>query len=581
MLQTNGRRFGAATIAGFCLTATFIATAAPPRGPVDVQQGRGGMVVSASAPASQAGRDVLLEGGNAVDAAVATALALAVTWPEAGNIGGGGFMMISPPDQPVVCIDYRETAPARATRTTFVHQTDYRCTLAAGVPGTLRGLELGHAKFGKLPWPRLVAPAIELAERGFTVDKHLAHSLNSLAEIPDVETLPRFAELRRVYGRADGRPWQAGDTLTQPDLAATLRAIAEGGADAFYTGPIAASIAETCTQDGGLIEQPDLAAYRAKLRPALHRTLWGYDVYGPPPPSSGGAVLLLQLATLEAAGFPAAAPGAPWSAEQLHLMAEAMRRAYRERAATLGDPDFVGVPAWVNDPRFAERLAATIDRDRATPSSAIAGGIAVSEGPYESPQTTHFSVMDGDGLAVSNTYTLEDSYGSAVVVRGRGFLLNNEMGDFNWRPGYTSASGDIGTPPNEVAPGKRMLSSQTPVIVRKQGRAVVVTGSPGGRTIINTVTCILLQRLALGRSLAEAVEAPRIHHAWYPDRLWHEGWAEEPLAPQLARLKEMGHKIGVRAPQQGAAHSIEADPETGTITGVADWRLGGAAAAAP
>jgi gamma-glutamyltranspeptidase / glutathione hydrolase len=539
-----------------------------------------GMVSSASPIASAIGRDVLADGGNAVDATVATALAMAVTWPEAGNIGGGGFMMIAPPGKDVECIDYRETAPASCGPNSFIKQEDHHCAKMAGTPGTVRGLWLAHQKYGKLPWRRLVEPAVKVATEGVAIDQHLASSLRMAFNTSGIDDEKKYAELHRVYGRPGGGEWKTGDTLKLPDLACTLQRIADDGPDGFYSGETAKLIVTEMQAGGGSITAEDLAKYEVKIRPAVHATVWGHEIYGPPPPSSGGATLLLMLQILEARGWNATShppSGKPWTGDQLHLLAEAARRGFRERAATIGDPDFVATPIWIGDAKFAAKLAATIDPKRATSSRDIAGDIKITAGPYESEQTTHFSVVDGDGMAVSNTYTLEESFGSFIVVRGAGFILNNEMGDFNWRPGYTNEEGAVGTLANQIAPRKRMLSSQTPVIVQRDGKNVLVTGSPGGRTIINTVACVLTQRLALGRSLAEAIEAPRIHQQWFPDRIQYEAWAEELLEPLIADLKARGHKVENRGANQGAAHSIEIDPATGVITGVADWRRGGAA----
>jgi gamma-glutamyltranspeptidase/glutathione hydrolase len=533
--------------------------------------GTRGMVVTVSRSATEVGVATLKAGGNAVDAAVATAFALAVTWPEAGNIGGGGFMLVYPPGGRPPLFDYRETAPAAATRDMFARQARPSPYLMVGTPGTVRGLALAHRRFGKLPWKDLVTPAVKLASDGFVIDAPLAASLNGV--LRQSQSRESAAELRRVYGKDGGKaPWQAGDRLTQPDLARALRRIAEGGPGAFYTGETADLIAAEMKRGGGLITHKDLAEYKAKEREPVHGTYRGYDVYGPPPPSSGGVALVEMLNTLE--GFDLRKRGRH-SAETVHLMIEAMRRAYRDRAAHLGDPDFVKVPASLMTREYAKKLAAGIDPRKATPSADLAGDIPLSA-TAEGSNTTHFSVIDGDGLAVANTYTLENSFGSRVVVRGAGFLLNDEMGDFNPRPGVTDARGRIGTAANEVAPGKRMLSSMTPTVVARDGKAVLVTGSPGGRTIINTVLCVVLNVLEFELPLREAVDAPRLHHAWFPDRVEMERGLRED-GELVRKLEAMGHKVAPRPVRQGDAHTIRVGPD-GRYEGAADRRRSGWAA---
>jgi gamma-glutamyltranspeptidase/glutathione hydrolase len=525
---------------------------------------RHGMVVSVSAPASDVGLSILKKGGNAVDAAVATAFALAVTHPAAGNIGGGGFMVIHPArkGEPEV-IDYRETAPALATKTMFSRDDSLYGCKVVGVPGTVRGLALAHERFGKLPWKDLVMPAVKLAEDGFTVEKALASSLNGI-----LASSRNYPELQRVYGPASGtRRWRAGDRLVQKNLAATLRAIASSGADAFYQGPIADKIVAEMKSGGGLISADDLRGYRAQHRQPIHGTYRGYDVYAPPPASSGGICLVEMLNILE--NFDLKSQGR-WSPQTVHLMIEAMRRAYCDRARYLGDSAFTNVPANLVTKEYARKLAGEISRKRATPSADIAPDVKLAR---EGDSTTHFSVIDSDGMAVSNTYTLERSYGSRVVVKGAGFLLNDEMTDFNWRPGYTDRHGAIGTEPNQIAPGKRMLSSQTPTIVARNGKVVLVTGSPGSRTIINTVLCVLINVLDFDMDVRAAVDAPRIHHPWFPDSVSFEGADSYP--DLVKALRRMGHSI--HNSSQGDAHSIYVNPQTGQYYGAADRRLAGSA----
>ncbi|MBN2476571.1 MAG: gamma-glutamyltransferase [Pirellulales bacterium] len=533
-----------------------------------------GMVVSASGHASRIGCDVLKRGGNAVDAAVATAFALAVTWPEAGNIGGGGFMMVHPADgRPTVCIDYRETAPGAANPTMFQDDDRRHTCKMVGVPGTVRGLALAHQKYGRLPWSALVLPAAGLAKDGFEVDSELASSINRVLDSLPQPPAPGFAELRRIYGKPSGGPWKYGDRMILGDLAATLQRIATKGPDTFYAGKVADQIVAEMQRGNGIMTNADLNRYEAKVRQPIQGTYRGYEILGPPPPSSGGICLIQMLNVLENFDL---RNHERYSARNLHVMAEAMRRAFRDRAQYLADPDFVRIPDHLIDKAYARRLAAEIDSRRATPSDSLAGEIDLAP---ESPDTTHFSVIDSDRMAVSNTYTLEASWGSRIVVRGAGFVLNNEMGDFNKKPGHTNREGAIGTMPNRIAPHKRMLSSQTPVIVARKGRVVLITGSPGGRTIINTVLNVVLNVLEFGMDLPDSVAAPRLHHQWFPDQLQFEGLNEDRYSEAADQLRAMGHSL--KRPsgsgQQGSAHSILVDPETGTLYGVADRRCGGAA----
>jgi gamma-glutamyltranspeptidase/glutathione hydrolase len=541
-----------------------------------------GMVVSVSGPASEVGWQVLRDGGNAVDAAVATAFALAATFPEAGNIGGGGFMLIHPgrggnggkgPRDPTF-IDYRETAPAATTPDMFAGDQPPSSHLLVGVPGTVRGLALAHRKYGRLPWRRLVEPAVRLARDGFEVDADNAAALNgALAKAAD------HPEFRRVFappGAAGdaGRRWRAGDRLVQPELARTLRRVADDGEAAFYAGPVAAAMVATVRGGGGILTEADLAVYEAKERRPVHTTYRGHDVYGPPPPSSGGIALAEMLNVLER--FELRREGR-WSPRTLHLVIETMRRAFFDRARYLGDPDFVSVPPELTTKAYAARVAAGIDPDRATPSETLAAGAGVPlAAAAEGEHTTHFSVIDADGMAVSNTYTLEQSFGGMVVVNGFGFLLNNEMGDFNPRPGVTDRTGRVGTPPNVAAPGKRMLSSMTPTIVAKGGRVVLATGSPGGRTIINTVLCVVLNVLEFEMPLRDAVDAPRVHNGWLPDAVRMERGLVEEHGEVVRALREMGHVIDPKPARQGDAHSIAVTP-AGDYVGVADKRRSGAA----
>jgi gamma-glutamyltranspeptidase/glutathione hydrolase len=531
--------------------------------------GRRGMVVAVCPLAAEAGLATLKRGGNAVDAAVATAMTLAVTWPEAGNIGGGGFMLIHPgPGKSPIVVDYRETAPAMASETMFADPDDRSQYRLVGVPGTVAGLALAHEKYGSLPWRELVMPAVLLAESGFVIDGSLARSLNG-----GLRRSADFPEFRRVYGKNGGREaWRAGDRLALPELAATLGQIADKGPTGFYQGTTASRIAAEMKAGGGLVTSEDLKGYQPKIREPIHGTFRGYHVYGPPPPSSGGIAVVEMLNILE--NFELNKHDR-FSPRTLHVMIEAMRRVYYDRARHLGDSDFVHIPPHLVSKEYARKLAASIDLDRATNSKAISTEIPIAE---ESPQTTHFSVIDASGMAVANTYTLEQSFGSRIVVRGGGFLLNNEMGDFNPVPGVTNTKGQIGTKPNLVAPGKRMLSSMTPLIVTTaDGKPLLVTGSPGGRTIINTVAQVALNVLEFKMSPVEAVEAPRLHHAWFPDQIQVETALATKHAESIHQLKRMGHSIRSEGGKQGDAHTIWIDPQTGEFHGVADSRLGGAA----
>jgi gamma-glutamyltranspeptidase / glutathione hydrolase len=520
-----------------------------------------GVVVSVSPPADRVGEQVLAKGGNAVDAAVAVGFALAVTWPEAGNIGGGGFMLVRPagPKGKPVVIDYRETAPAAATRDLFAKGIGSPLR-TVGVPGSVAGMAMAHAKFGKLPWKDLVAPAVTLAEEGFVIDDALAGSLNR-----GLTLAKAFPVFQRRFGRPAKGRWVAGDRFVQKDLARTLQQIAEKGADGFYKGETAVLLVAEMKVGRGLVTKMDLEAYRAKEREPVHGTYRGYDIYGPPPPSSGGVCLIMMLNMLETFDL---RKSPRYSARTLHLMTEAMRRAYCDRARHLGDQDFVKIPAHLTSKEYAKKLAAGIALDKATPSEAIAKDIPLTD---TKTNTTHYSVIDAAGMAVSTTTTLEDSFGAKVVVRGAGFLLNNEMTDFNPRPGVTTRTGLIGTTPNQIAPGKRMLSSMTPVIVCRDGRVVLVTGSPGGRTIINTVLCVVLNVLEYEMPLREALDAPRMHMQWFPDRVQFEPGHFDKYPKALEDLEAMGHKP-VKVQVQGDAHSIWLDPKTKAYRGEHDGR---------
>lgn len=539
---------------------------------------KSGVVVSSSDLAADAGASVLAKGGNAVDAAVATAFAMAVTSPSNGNIGGGGFMVVRLPNGTATTFDYREMAPGKSTTTMYLNaagEIDMSLTqqgyLAPGVPGTVRGLAAAHKKFGKLAWKDVVAPAVELASKGFTLSKSLANGLNS--EILGTERGPgrmaAFPASVAAYGKPGGGEWKAGDTIVLGDLGKTLAAIGTDGPDAFYKGWIADRIAEDMAANGGIITKADLANYVAKERAPIKGTFYGYDIIGMPPPSSGGIALVEMLNMLEALNLQ---KETRQSVRAIHLVVEAQRRAYLDRARFLGDADFVQVPIdMLTSKAHAKELIATITPNKAS-SSAELGKDILSTGKMpadESMETTHFSVVDKDGMAVSNTFTLEGGYGSHVVIKGTGMILNNEMGDFNKKPGTTTTTGTIGTPANVIAPGKRMLSSMTPVIISKGGKLVMVTGSPGGRTIINTVLHVVLGATAWGLNGHDAVAAPRWDHEWMPDRVTFEANALSDTA--MAQLKAMGYDV-VQRGEQGSAQSIWMHPQTGTAFGIPDMR---------
>jgi gamma-glutamyltranspeptidase / glutathione hydrolase len=529
-----------------------------------------GLVVSSQELASDVGAAILHQGGNAVDAAVATAFALAVTHPTAGNIGGGGFMLVRESSGRVVAFDYREKAPMKSTQNMYldaqgkiVRKLTSEGYLAPGVPGTVRGLELAHRRYGKLSWKQVVTPAVRLAADGFLLSRNLANDLNR--QLGGV--MGNYPSSVEAYGKPGGGRWAQGDRIILKDLAKSLEAIADGGADAFYKGWIADRIADDMKANGGLITKDDLAAYQAKVRKPVTGRFRDYDLFSMPPPSSGGVCLIEMLNILE--NFNLKKSG-PYSPESLHLTIEAMRRAYLDRARFLGDPDFVKVPvARLTSKKYAKELAATIRPDRASSSVELGKDIVAVPPDTESDETTHFSVLDKDGMAVANTFTLEGGYGSRVVVKGAGFLLNNEMGDFNKKSGETNLTGDIGTRPNLIEPQKRMLSSMTPTIVTRNGKVVLITGAQGGRTIINTVLCIVLGVAEYGMNGRAAVDAARFHHQWLPDETILEDGAISQAV--LARLKEMGHNVRMRGSQYDA-HSILVDPLSGTAYGINDKR---------
>ncbi len=528
-----------------------------------------GMVVTESPVASWAGAEILRQGGNAIDAAIATHFALAVTHPEAGNLGGGGFMLIRLADGSAECIDFRETAPEAATRDLFVGPDrrpvpglSTNTLLGTGVPGSVAGMGLAHERFGTLPWKDLLAPAIRLAREGFVVDRYLASTLQASAE-----RLSASAESRRVFLR-DGMFFQEGDTLRQASLAATLTRIARFGPREFYEGATADSLVAEMDRSGGIVTTEDLRRYRALVRAPLQGSYRGYGVLTMPPPSSGGVALLQMLGMLE--HFPLSEWG-PLSSKSVHAIAEAMRRAFADRAEFLGDPDFHPLPiAGLLAPSYIDSLAARISLERAGASLETGPGMpsgateyyeatgdtpgASLQAPAGGSETTHFSIVDKEGNAVATTTTLNTSFGTGIMVRGAGFLLNNEMDDFAAAPGTPNYFGLIQGEANAVRPFARPLSSMTPAIVFQGDSLALVLGSPGGPRIINAVVQTILNRVDFRMPLQEAVDAPRVHHQWWPDTLYAEPYAL--VEDVRSRLLLMGHELsGVRA--IGSVQAIE------------------------
>lgn len=569
MSRTIIQRFSVAVIS-FLFAVTSLSATAAGRHPI---RGQNGAVASSSAIASEVGVQVLKNGGNAVDAAVATAFALAVTWPSAGNIGGGGFLVYHGADGETTTFNFREKAPLAASKTMFLDDegnvrdnSNHEGLLSVGVPGTVAGLALAHERLGSMDWAELVAPSVSLARDGIPVSWKLHDDFKSRMPL-----FSRYASSKAVFAKPDGSLYEPGELWKQPDLADTLQRIEEHGRDGFYKGETAKLIADYMAANGGLITLEDLAEYRAQEREPIFGSYRGYDIISMPPPSSGGVALVEMLNILE--GYDLGDIGHN-SAMYMHLLTESMRRAYADRANYLGDPDFnEDMPLErLTSKEHADNLRGTISLGHKSESDP-----ALFADVYESDQTTHFSVVDSEGNMVSLTYTLEWSYGSHIVVEGAGFLLNNEMGDFNAQPGITATDGRIGTEPNQIRPEQRMLSSMTPTIVALDGVPLFATGSPGGRTIINTTMQTILNVIDHDMSIAEAVEAPRFHHQWLPDvtRIENRGLSSDTL-----KLYEgLGHVIQ-ETRSIGSAMGVYRDPETGIVSGAADTRAedGGAVA---
>lgn len=526
--------------------------------------GSKGMVATSHHLASQVAHEVLAAGGNAVDAAVTAGFALAVTQPRSGNIGGGGFMLISSESSgQVEAIDYREKAPKAAFETMFqdeagevVKQRSRFSHLSAGVPGTVAGLALALERHGTISLAEAISPAIALAEQGFAVPERFSRGLKDREK-----RLRKWPSSAAVFYKPDGGYYETGEVFKQPDLAATLRRIAEQGVDGFYQGETARLIVEEMARHDGLITLDDLASYQPQVREPVQGNYRGFDVYSMSPPSSGGTHIVQILNTLE--GYDIGAYGHN-SAASMHLMAEAMKRAYADRAEYLGDSDFVQVPLkGLTSKAYAEQIRAGIDPFKATPSVDIGPGDAPG---YESNETTHFSIVDGQGNAVSNTYTINFSYGSGIVVEGAGFLLNNEMDDFSAKPGVPNAYGLLGGEANKIEPEKRMLSSMSPTIVKKDGKNFLVTGSPGGSRIITTTLQVIMNVIDHGMNIQSAVAAPRMHHQWLPDEIRIE---EGVSADTIGLLQSRGHTV-VQKSAMGAIQSIHI--EDGVFYGAADPR---------
>lgn len=547
--------------------ASVTVAAASAREPIRAKHA---IVASTSQIASQVGVDIMKRGGNAVDAAIAVALALAVTYPAAGNLGGGGFMMIRLRDGRTTAIDYREMAPAAAHRNIYLDKdgnliegegsstVGYR---ASGVPGTVAGMELALKKHGsgKLSWAQLVEPARQLAAQGFPMGYLLARSLHGN------DYLSKYPETRRIFLR-NGNYYKEGDNFRQPELAATLARLQRFGAKEFYEGRTARLIVEDMKRNNGLITMEDMRAYVAKEREPLRGSYHGYGVISMPPPSSGGAVLLEMLNILE--GFDLAKYD--WaSSERHHLTVEAMRRAFADRAEYMGDADFVKVPvAGLIDKSYADDLRKTIRMDRASSSTEVRAGQPAGA---ESDETTHFTVVDPEGNAVANTYTLNDSFGSGVVAKGTGIVLNNEMDDFAAKPGTPNLYGLIQGERNAVAPRKRPLSAMTPTFVlRKDGSLWFTVGTPGGPTIINTVLQVIVNVIDYKMNIQQAIDAPRIHHQWLPDEIV---WEPYGLSGDTQKaLINRRHKLVSRPRYMGDAQGIMIEEKTGIRLGATDPR---------
>lgn len=525
------------------------------------------MIVAGDALAVDAGVKILQNGGNAVDAAVAVGFALAVTYPYAGNLGGGGFMLIRFADGRSTFLDFREQAPAKASRNMYLDAEGHltRDSIegwrSSGVPGTVRGFELAQKKYGRAQWRDLVAPAIALAD-GFPVSYSFSESLRGS------RVLAGDPESKRIFLK-NGAHYDAGDTLAQPELARTLQRIAKLGAAEFYEGATAKFLANAMAAHGGLITLDDLKKYKAVERQPLTGKYRGYDVITAPPPSAGGIGILQMMGMLEGSGYEKAGAG---SAAAIHYVAETMRRAYADRSQYLGDPDFVRVPlSGLLDPAYIRQRRATIDPDHATPSARLLPG---NPDRKESTETTHYDVVDAEGNAVSVTYTLNGGFGNGITVPGAGFLLNNEMDDFAAQPGVPNVFGLVQGEANAIQPGKRPLSSMTPTILARDGKFFLAVGAPGGSRITTAVLQVILNVVDFGMNAQDAVDFPRFHHQWQPDKLF----LESGFSPDtVALLKARGHDVDYRPGSVSAVVELIVN-DKGWLQGAADGRRPGKAA---
>jgi gamma-glutamyltranspeptidase / glutathione hydrolase len=551
-----------------------------------VAVGRQGAVSSAEAAASDIGIAVMKRGGNAVDAAVAVGFALGVTHPTAGNIGGGGFMLVRLPSGEAIAIDYREVAPRAASRDMYLdvkgELTDKGRVgpLAAGIPGVVAGLAYAHHRYGKLPWAELIKPAIALARDGNALDSFHARSLERVADgisksagsagKANAALAAALKATAAAFSKPDGTPYKEGEVWRQPDLATTLELIAASGPDAFYKGAFAERMAARVKEMGGIWTREDLAEYTVVPREPVVFNYRGHQVVTMPPPSAGGVVLRQILAASEALSL----DRLEWdSVERIHLYVEALRRTYADRNQLIGDPAFVNIPLQqLLDTGYIGKRLANIDPKHATPSSEIGAGVELKE----SEHTTHFSVVDASGIAVANTYTLNGAFGARLIVPGTGVIMNNEMDDFTSKVGAPNMFGLVQGPQNAIQPGKRMLSSMTPTIITKDGKLRAVVGSPGGPTITTTVAQIIMQLIDHGISLEQAVNATRVHHQWLPDQIWHEDSLPQQTVDALAA---MGHKLQSRS-RIGHANCIEVDPTSAALIAVADVQRDGGKASA-
>lgn len=525
-----------------------------------------GMVVTTNSIASDIGAEILKKGGNAIDAACAVGFALSVVEPRAGNIGGGGFMLIHLKKQnKSIALDYRETAPKKAHKDMYldrdgniIDKLSLFSHLSSGVPGTVHGLISALSKYGTLPLKEVIKPAIKLAENGFIVSAYFSEDLKS-----KIDRFSKWEASKKIFFKKDGSVYKPGELFTQKDLAKTLKLISQKGINGFYKGKTAKLIVAEMKKGGGLITLEDLKNYKSKFREPISGTYRGHKVLSMPPPSSGGIHLIQMLNMMEAFDISSMEHN---SASYIHLMTEIMKRAYADRSKHLGDSDFVNVPAkWLTSKKYAISEASKISKNKVVASKAISPGTPWRS---ESDQTTHYSIIDSEGNAVSNTYTLNFSYGSGITVSGAGFLLNNEMDDFSSKPGVPNAYGLIGGEKNAIAPNKRMLSSMTPTLILKDGEPIIATGSPGGSKIITTTLQVIVNMLDFKMNPLEAVSVSRFHHQWLPDYTRFEKGISIDTRNLLEKL---GHNIKIQSPM-GYAATVSFDPKTKLFYGASDPR---------